>query len=388
MTTTQSSSVLPDPRTPSEVEVAVVGGGVGGLAASIALARSLRSVIVIDGGQPRNAPSAHAHNVIGHEGISPLELVAKGRREAADYGVEIVDDTVVTARSLGQPGNSASTQDAGASGPDGGSAADTIFELETSSGRLIRARRLIIATGLSDELPDIPGVAEGWGETALHCPYCHGYEVRGQNIGIIGTSALSYHQAMMFSQLSDRVTFVRHTAPAPDAEQTKMLEALGIGYVDARVESVSRSAAGTVLRLHQDSAATSATGDATDATDATTTLAADSPTTSAADSAASSATTSATGDATDDTLTFDALTVSPYFRANADLFTQLGGTVVAHPSGMGSTIPTEMAGQTKVPGVWAIGNSADMSAMVVGSAASGVLAGAHVNADLIVSSFG
>ncbi|MCD1285340.1 MULTISPECIES: NAD(P)/FAD-dependent oxidoreductase [unclassified Brevibacterium] len=353
MTTTQSSSVLPDPRTPSEVEVAVVGGGVGGLAASIALARSLRSVIVIDGGQPRNAPSAHAHNVIGHEGISPLELVAKGRREAADYGVEIVDDTVVTARSLGQPGNSASTQDAGASGPDGGSAADTIFELETSSGRLIRARRLIIATGLSDELPDIPGVAEGWGETALHCPYCHGYEVRGQNIGIIGTSALSYHQAMMFSQLSDRVTFVRHTAPAPDAEQTKMLEALGIGYVDARVESVSRSAAGTVLRLHQDSAATSATGDATD-----------------------------------DTLTFDALTVSPYFRANADLFTQLGGTVVAHPSGMGSTIPTEMAGQTKVPGVWAIGNSADMSAMVVGSAASGVLAGAHVNADLIMSSFG
>ncbi|MGO2035735.1 MAG: NAD(P)/FAD-dependent oxidoreductase [Brevibacterium sp.] len=347
MTTTQSSSVLPDPRTPSEVEVAVVGGGVGGLAASIALARSLRSVIVIDGGQPRNAPSAHAHNVIGHEGISPLELVAKGRREAEDYGVEIVDDTVVTARSLGQSGNSAA-------GPDGGAAAaDPLFELETSSGRLIRARRLIIATGLSDELPDIPGIAEGWGETVLHCPYCHGYEVRGQNIGIIGTSALSYHQAMMFSQLSDRVTFVRHTAPAPDAEQTKMLEALGIGYVDARVESLSRSAAGTVLRLHQDSA-----------------------------------TTSAIGDATDDTLTFDALTVSPYFRANADLFTQLGGTVIDHPSGMGSTIPTEMAGQTKVPGVWAIGNSADMSAMVVGSAASGVLAGAHVNADLIMSSFG
>ncbi|MGO2860760.1 MAG: NAD(P)/FAD-dependent oxidoreductase [Brevibacterium sp.] len=374
MTTTQSSSVLPDPRTPSEVEVAVVGGGVGGLAASIALARSLRSVVVIDGGQPRNAPSAHAHNVIGHEGISPLELVAKGRREAEDYGVEIVDDTVVTARSLGQSGNSAA-------GPDGGAAAaDPLFELETSSGRLIRARRLIIATGLSDELPDIPGIAEGWGETVLHCPYCHGYEVRGQNIGIIGTSALSYHQAMMFSQLSDRVTFVRHTAPAPDAEQTKMLEALGIGYVDARVESLSRSAAGIVLTLHQDSAGTSATGDATDATDATSTL--------AADSAASSATTSAIGDATDDTLTFDALTVSPYFRANADLFTQLGGTVIDHPSGMGSTIPTEMAGQTKVPGVWAIGNSADMSAMVVGSAASGVLAGAHVNADLIMSSFG
>ena len=379
MTTTQSSSDFPDPRTPSEVEVAVVGGGVGGLAASIALARSLRSVIVIDGGQPRNAPSAHAHNVIGHEGINPLELVAKGRREAEDYGVEIVDDTVVTARSLGQPGNSASAPDGGAA------AADPQFELETSTGRLIRARRLIIATGLSDELPDIPGVAEGWGETVLHCPYCHGYEVRGQNIGIIGTSALSYHQAMMFSQLSDRVTFVRHTAPAPDAEQTKMLEALGIGYVDARVESVSRSAAGTVLTLHQDSPTTSATDSTTDATvAATTTPATDSPTTAAAGSVA----TSATGDAHDGTLTFDALTVSPYFRTNADLFTQLGGTVVDHPSGMGSTIPTEMAGQTKVPGVWAIGNSADMSAMVVGSAASGVLAGAHVNADLIMSSLG
>lgn len=305
MTTTQSRSVLPDPHTHSEVEVAVVGGGVGGLAASIALARSLRSVIVIDGGHPRNAPSAHAHNVIGHEGINPLELVAKGRREAEDYGVE----------------------------------------------------------------------------TILHCPYCHGYEVRGQNIGIVGTSALSYHQAMMFSQISDRVTFVRHTAPAPDAEQTKMLEALGIGYVDARVESVTRSAAGTVLTLQQDSATTSATDSTTDATvAATTTPATDSPTTSAAGSAATSA--------LDDILTFDALTVSPYFRANADLFTQLGGTVIDHPSGMGSTIPTERAGQTKVPGVWAIGNSADMSAMVVGSAASGVLAGAHVNADLIMSSFG
>lgn len=359
MTAIPSSSEHPDPSTDAEYEVAVVGGGVGGLAASIALARSLRSVIVIDGGQPRNAPSAHAHNVIGQEGISPLELVTKGRREAEGYGVEIIDDTVVKARTPEQPGNTATAATAsnhngaaptpavdGSEDSTASTPADARFELETSTGTLIRARRLIIATGLSDELPDIPGLAEGWGETVLHCPYCHGYEVRGQNIGIIGTSALSYHQAMMFSQLSDRVTFVRHTAPAPDAEQTKMLESLGIGYVEANVASVARTAAGTVLTLRPD----------------------------------------ASTEGAHSTLAVDALTVSPYFRANADLFAQLGGSVIDHPSGMGSTIPTEMAGQTTIPGVWAIGNSADMSAMVVASAASGVLAGAHVNADLIMSS--
>lgn len=303
-------------------EVAVIGGGAGGLAASIALARSLRSVIVIDAGSPRNAPSAHAHNVLGHEGINPLELVAKGRREAEAYGVQFVDGSVISAHNIAQAPEKPN------------------FVLETSVATTIEAKRIIIATGLTDVLPDIPGLADGWGETVLHCPYCHGYEVRGQNIGIIGTTAMSYHQSMMFSQLSDRVTFLRHKAPTPDEAQVRMLDALGISYIDATVEAVERTAAASSVTLR------------TNGPD----------------------------------MTFDALAVGPYFRANGEIFEQLGGVVVDHPTGMGSSIPAEANGATDVAGVWAVGNSADISAMVVASAASGVMVGAQVNAELIMSS--
>lgn len=202
------------------------------LAASIALARSLRIVIVIDAGSPRNAPSAHAHNILGQEGINPIDLLAKGRREAEEHGVQFIDASVLGALTDGQ-------------------ASETLgFVLEASVGVSIEAKRIVIATGLTDELPDIPGLAEGWGDTVLHSPYRHGYEVRGQNIG---TTAMSYHRAMMFSQLSDHVTFLRHNAPGPDESQTTMLESLGIAYVDATVEAVVRTDVGTNVRLRNDS---------------------------------------------------------------------------------------------------------------------------------------
>lgn len=318
-------------------EVAVIGGGAGGLAASIALARSLRSVIVIDAGSPRNAPSAHAHNVLGHEGVNPLDLVARGRQEAEAYGVQFLDASVVSAQNDGQAPESLG------------------FVLETSAGVSIEAKRIVIATGLTDVLPEIPGLADGWGETVIHCPYCHGYEVRGENIGIIGTTAMSYHQAMMFSQLSDRVTFLRHDAPGPDGPQKKMLESLGIAYVDAAVEAVVRTDAGTDVSLRSNRAG--------------------------ADSDHGTGTDSSLSD-----MTFEALAVGPYFRANSEIYEQLGGTVVDHPTGMGSSIPAQANGATDVPGVWAVGNSADISAMVVASAASGVMVGAQINAELIMSS--
>ena len=361
-------------------DIAVIGGGAGGLAASIALARSLRSVVVIDAGQLRNESSAHAHNVLGNEGMNPRDLIAKGRAEAEEYGVTFVDTTVADVRRL------ESTDTAtGEAHRLNEAAPGHRFELTTSAGAQISARRIIIATGSSDELPDVPGLAEGWGETVLHCPYCHGYEVRGQRIGVIGSTAMSYHQAMLFSQLSNRVTFIRHDAPAPDAQQTAMLESLGIEYVDATVTEVARAGAESVVSLEPaDAFAGPDTADYADTADIIST--ADAATTGTVD-AAGTADVAAAG-ATDaaNEVVFDALTVGAYARANAELFTQLGGEVVEHPSGMGSYIPTQMGGQTDVPGVWAVGNGADISAMVVASAASGVLTGAQVNADLIMES--
>lgn len=351
-----NSPATPDTPQRLTAEVAVLGGGAGGLAASIALARSLRSVIVIDAGAPRNAPSTHAHNILGQEGINPHELMAKGRKEAEAYGVKFIDDTVVSASSNA---DSASSNADSAQNDNEQQLTPPQFALETADGIRIDARRIIIATGLTDVLPDIPGLADGWGETVLHCPYCHGYEVRGQNIGVIGSTAMSYHQAMMFSQLSDSVTFIRHDAPAPDADQSRTLKALGIDFVDAKVESVSRTGARTILTLNTDGP-----------TDADGSTAVDGPTDSAGPS----------------DIAFDAVAVAPYFRANGELFAQLEGTVIAHPSGMGSSIPTQPTGATDIPGVWAVGNSADMSAMLVASAASGVMVGAQVNAELIMSS--
>ncbi|MFC9443689.1 MULTISPECIES: NAD(P)/FAD-dependent oxidoreductase [unclassified Brevibacterium] len=320
----------PDPTLTADV--AIVGGGAAGLATAIALARSLRRVVVIDAGSPRNRTSAHAHNVLGHEGINPLDLVAKGRKEAEGYGVTFIDAAVTGAQST--PAEVARPHR---------------FTLDTSAGVQVSAQHVVIATGITDELPDIPGLAERWGDTVLHCPYCHGYEVRGQSIGIIGTTALSYHQAMMFSQLSDRVTFIRHAAPEPTAEQAAMLDALGITLVDAQVEAVHRTEAGTEVTLR---------------------------------SVASDDTTSALAAST---ITLEALVVGPFFRANGEVFTQLGGTVVEDPSGMGSSITADPTGRTDIPGVWAVGNVADMSAMLGASAASGVRAGAMINYELIQS---
>src|SRR5688500_4772703 len=138
-------------------DVVIIGGGAAGLSAAVALARSLRSVVVIDAGEPRNAPADGAHNLLGQEGIPPLELLEKGRREAEGYGAECRRDRAVGARRS----------------PIG-------FEVDLAGGETVQARRMLLATGLVDVLPEVPGVSEFWGKSVLHCPYCHGWEVRGR----------------------------------------------------------------------------------------------------------------------------------------------------------------------------------------------------------------
>lgn len=293
------------------VDVAVVGGGSAGLGAAIALARSLRSVIVVDAGRPRNAPADHAHNVLGREGISPLDLVAAGRAEAIEYGVRILDDDVTAASHV-----------------DGG------IEVTTASGQRITARRLILATGLIDVLPDVDGVAACWGKTVLHCPYCHGYEVRGQRIGILATGPMATHQALLFRQLSDDVTVFAHLA-TPDDEAMAQLRAVGVTVVEGEVARLS----------HVDDQVRSVV----------------------------------LSDGTE--FPVDAVVVGPRFEARAQVYEWLGGTVSEHP--LGHFVETGMMGRTAVENVWAAGNIADLSAMVSVASGAGVMAGAAVNADLV-----
>jgi thioredoxin reductase len=144
-------------------DVVVVGGGAAGLSAALVLGRARRRVAVIDAGAPRNAPAAHMHGFLSRDGLPPTALLAAGRAEVNGYGVDLIEDRVVGI----EPG----------------------FRVRLAGGRTLETRRILIATGARDELPEVPGVRERWGRDLLHCPYCHGWEVRDQPIGILGTNA-------------------------------------------------------------------------------------------------------------------------------------------------------------------------------------------------------
>jgi len=158
-------------------DVVVTGGGPAGLAAAVALGRACRSVLVVDGGEPRNAPAEQMHNYLGRDGTPPGDLLAAGRDEVARYGGALLSGEALAAR------------------PNRGG-----FEVEVAGGPTVRGRRLLVTTGLVDELPEVPGVRELWGRDVLHCPYCHGWEVRDQPLGVLATGPLSVHQALMWRQ--------------------------------------------------------------------------------------------------------------------------------------------------------------------------------------------
>ncbi|PKV83658.1 NAD(P)/FAD-dependent oxidoreductase [Streptomyces sp. TLI_146] len=303
-------------KNPSELDVVVVGGGVAGLSGALTLVRSRRSVVVVDSGEPRNAPAAAAHGLLSRDGIPPLELLKAGREEVAGYGGRIVADRAVAARKV-----------------DGG------FVVETEGGHGFTARRLLVTTGLADELPAIGGLRERWGRDVLHCPYCHGWEVRDLPIGVLATGPASMHQALLFRQLSPRVTYFPHTGPGPDPEQSERLAALGIAVADGEVAA---------LDVEDDRLAAVRLSSGV-------------------------------------RVPVRALAVAPRFVARGGVLSGLGLTAVEHPMGVGTYVEADDSGLTHVPGVWVAGNVTDLMAGVPAAAAAGVRAAAAMNADLVAA---
>ncbi|MFI0795821.1 methyltransferase domain-containing protein [Micromonospora rubida] len=297
-------------------DVVVVGGGAAGLSGALALARARRSVLVVDAGQPRNAPAGHVHNYLTREGTPPADLVAAGRAEVTRYGGEVVAGRAETASRDG----------------DG-------FVVTLDGGRGVRARRLLVTTGLVDELPDVPGVAERWGRDVLHCPYCHGWEVRDRRLGVLATGPMAAHQADLWRQWSPHVMLLLH-GTTPGAEEAERLAARGITVVDGPVAGLE--VAGDTLtgvRL-----------------------------------------------ASGEVVALDALVVAPRFTARAGVLESLGLKPVDVEFGgqvIGSQISADPTGATAVPGVWVAGNVADVRAQVITAAAAGLAAGAAINADLV-----
>ncbi|MFI7890763.1 NAD(P)/FAD-dependent oxidoreductase [Streptomyces sp. CACIS-1.16CA] len=299
-------------------DVVIVGGGAAGLSGALALGRARRSVLVIDAGEPRNAPASHVHNYLGRESTPPGELLAIGRGEAAGYGAEIVEGRVASAEKLPEQG----------------------FRVVTEDGRSVEARRLLVTTGLVDELPPVPGLAERWGREVLHCPYCHGHEVSDRQIGVLATGPLAVHQALMWRQWSDDVTLFLHTGPEPTEEEYEQLAARDVAVVDGEV-------AGLEVADDRFTGVTLASGRV---------------------------------------VPREALVVQARFTARSAVLESLGLKPVAQEMGgvvIGSYIPTDPTGATEVPGVWAAGNVTRLTEQVIGAAAAGLMAGGAVNGDLI-----
>jgi thioredoxin reductase len=295
-------------------DVVIVGGGAAGLSGALTLGRARRSVLVVDAGQPRNAPAAHVHNFLSRDGTPPGDLLEAGRREVRGYGGEVVAGRAMSAAKV----------------PDG-------FAVALDDGRTVRARRLLVTTGLTDELPDVPGVRERWGRDVLGCPYCHGWEVRDQAIGVLASGPLAVHQALLFRHWTPDLTLFLHTAPQPTDAEREQLAARDIAIIEGEVASlVVADDRLTGVRLR-----------------------------------------------TDVVIPRQALVVAPRFAANADILVSLGLDVTAHPSGIGTYIAADAMGRTAVPGVWVAGNVADPQAQVIGAATAGLMAAAAINADLI-----
>jgi thioredoxin reductase len=287
-------------------DVVVVGGGAAGLSAALVLGRARRLVVVVDAGAPRNAPAAHMHGFLSRDGMSPADLLAVGRAEVAGYAIELVDDQVA--------------------------AIHEGFTVRLAGGRVLRARRILVATGLRDELPEIPGVRERWGRDLLHCPYCHGWEVRDQPLGVLGTVPGSVEHALLVRQWSDDVSFFVNTYDLTEAEQAQ-LEARGVQIVR-----------GEVARLVVEDDRLSGVGLADGRVIART-----------------------------------AVFIRPGMAPHADgLIADLCCAV--DEAGF---VTVDATGRTSTAGVWAAGNAADPRAQVITAAGAGSAAAIAINADLV-----
>ena len=295
-------------------DVVVVGGGAAGLSGALTLGRARRSVLVVDAGEPRNSPAPEVHGFLTRDGTNPAVLLEAGREEVRRYGVELLDGRVASAERV----------------EDG-------FVVTLDDGGSVGARRLLVATGLVDELPEVPGVRERWGRDVLHCPYCHGWEVRDQPIGVLASGPRAAHQALLFRQWSDDVALFLHTAPLPTDEEAEKLAARGIAIVEGEVAS---------LEIVEDRLAGVRMGGG-------------------------------------EVVARRAVAVVPRFVARTEMLAGLGLETTVHPLGVGEHVEADVTGLTAVPGLWVAGNVADLMAHVVGAAEAGVRAGAAINADLI-----
>lgn len=290
----------------------IVGAGAAGLSAGLVLARAQAKVLVIDAGEPRNASAPHMHGFLTRDGMPPTAFLAAGRGEVTAYGGAIERGTVTAVHRRD----------------------DDRFKVILGSGEMRFVKALLVATGLHDEIPNIPGLLERWGSLVHHCPYCHGYEVRGQSIAVLGgiDKETSLKQAGLLRRYSERVNFVTNGIQLTSIER-RHIEAFGVRVIEGQV------------------AALSGTHNAIDGI----TLASGS------------------------TVGCEAVFVAPRPRPNDTLLRSLACAIDARSA----LITVDAAGQTSVPGVWAAGNVVTPTAQVITAAGAGSSSAMAINGWLL-----
>lgn len=203
----------------SKYDVIIIGGSFAGLSAAMALGRSLRNVLIIDAGMPCNIQTPASHNMVTLDGQQPAEILAKARKEVLFYN---------TVKLLNETAENVARKDNG-------------FSAGTSSGKMVSARKLIVATGVKDMMPEIEGFADCWGISILHCPYCHGYEVRGRKTGILLNGDPAFEFAKMISHWTSNLTVFTNGASVLSADQVKGLRTHNISIVEGQVKTVAHS---------------------------------------------------------------------------------------------------------------------------------------------------
>ncbi|RKF46885.1 NAD(P)/FAD-dependent oxidoreductase [Paraburkholderia fungorum] len=293
-------------------DVIVVGGSFAGLSAAMQLARARRKVLVIDAGLPRNRFTSHAHGFFGQDGKPPAEIIREAASQLAAYPtVQWVKGEALTARRH-----------------------ENTFCVTLSDGQTESASRLILATGVRDELPAIPGLQERWGATVLHCPYCHGYEVQDRRLGVLANHPLSAHQALLIPDWGPTTYFTQDTFE-PDAEQLAHLAARNVRIERSPViELLGPAPQLEALRL-----------------------------------------------ADGRVVAIDALFVAPRTHMSSPLAEQLGCAFDEAP--LGPVIRVDDWKQTTVEGVYAAGDASNMMTNATFASAAGVAAGVGAHHSLV-----